>query len=158
MERRPLVGIVMGSPTDSETMLAAKSVLDEFDIRAEVRIMSAHRTPEEVSIWARGAAAKGLQVIIAAAGLAAHLAGVVAAHTVLPVIGVPMDGGPLQGLDALLSTVQMPRGTPVATVAIGKAGAVNAALLAVRMLALHEPELQKKLESYQQKTAQSLLE
>jgi phosphoribosylaminoimidazole carboxylase PurE protein len=152
-----LVGIVMGSVSDSETMSVAKKVLDDFGISVEMRILSAHRTPDEVTQWASGARESGIKVIIAAAGLAAHLAGVTSAHTVLPVIGVPMDGGPLKGLDALLSTVQMPKGTPVGTVAIGKPGAINAALLALRILGLGDAELQNKLEGYQRLIAEEVL-
>lgn len=152
-QTKPVVGLIMGSVSDLETMKAAKDILTSFAVPSEMRVLSAHRTPGEVVAWAKQAREAGLKVIIAGAGLAAHLAGVVAANTLLPVIGVPMEGGPLKGLDALLSTVQMPKGTPVATVAIGKGGAGNAALLALRILALNDSELEKKLQSFQEQTA-----
>jgi phosphoribosylaminoimidazole carboxylase PurE protein len=155
--KHALVGIVMGSASDGEIMSVAKKMLDDFGIPVEMRILSAHRTPDEVTQWASRARESGIKVIIAAAGLAAHLAGVTSAHTILPVIGVPMEGGPLKGLDALLSTVQMPKGTPVATVAIGNPGAINAALLALRILGLGDAELQNKLEDYQRQIAEEVL-
>ncbi|MDB4964825.1 MAG: purE [Myxococcales bacterium] len=139
------VGIVLGSHNDLEVMKVAKTTLEELGIGAELRILSAHRTPEEATGYARDAEGKGIQVVIAAAGLAAHLAGAMVAHTILPVIGVPLSAGTLGGLDSLLSTVQMPPGLPVATVAIG--GAQNAALLAAAILALSDPELNKKLKA-----------
>lgn len=139
----PLVGVIMGSRSDWETMQHAVSTLESLGIPVEARALSAHRTPHEVAEWASGAEERGLEVIIAAAGGAAHLAGVVAAHTVLPVLGVPMKGWSLDGLDSLLSTVQMPRGVPVGTLAIGKAGAVNAALLAAQILGNKRPELRE---------------
>ncbi len=145
------VGIVMGSKSDLETMKLTKDTLEELGISCEMKVLSAHRTPEETRQWALAAEENGIKVIIAAAGLAAHLAGVVAAITTLPVIGVPLGGGPLNGFDALLSTVQMPTGTPVATVAIGSHGAKNAALLAARILALSDKELTKTLLSYKEK-------
>jgi phosphoribosylamine--glycine ligase len=151
------VGLVMGSSSDAETMKAAYEVLESLGIASEVRVLSAHRTPTEAISWVSGARERGIRVIIAAAGLAAHLAGIAAAHTTLPVIGVPMEGGPLKGLDALLSTVQMPKGTPVATVAIGKAGAANAALLAARILAVENEKLTSALEAYQRKLADEVL-
>ncbi len=126
-------------------MKECAGVLDQFGIAYEQQVMSAHRTPAKVAAYARDAAGRGLQVLIAGAGLAAHLAGALAAHTVLPVIGVPIDAGTLGGLDALLATVQMPTGVPVATVAIGKPGAKNAAWLALQILALHDPALAEKL-------------
>ena len=141
----PLVGILMGSDSDLPTMGEAAKVLREFDIPFEIHISSAHRTPDRVIRFARDAEKRGLRVLIAGAGGAAHLAGVTAAHTLLPVIGVPMEGGALHGLDALLSTVQMPGGIPVATVAIGKSGARNAGLLAVQILALSDPGLRRDL-------------
>jgi len=141
----PLVGILMGSDSDLPTMGEAAKVLREFDIPFEIHISSAHRTPDRVIRFARDAEKRGLRVLIAGAGGAAHLAGVTAAHTLLPVIGVPMEGGALHGLDALLSTVQMPGGIPVATVAIGKPGARNAGLLAVQILALTDPWLRRNL-------------
>lgn len=150
---KPLVGILMGSDSDLPTMQEAAKLLEEFGVPFEMHIASAHRTPERVMRYARGAAGRGLQVLIAGAGGAAHLAGVLAAHVTLPVIGVPMEGGSLGGLDALLSTVQMPGGIPVATVAIGRAGARNAALLAVQILALTSPPLAKKLTAYRSRLA-----
>ena len=135
------VAILMGSDSDWPTMQATTEVLDSFSISFEVRISSAHRTPRETIDYVQDAEQRGCKLFICAAGLAAHLAGAVAAHTTKPVIGVPMDGGPLRGFDALLSTVQMPGGVPVATVAIGKAGAKNAGYLAAQMLALGDEAL-----------------
>ncbi len=152
-----LVGIVMGSTSDWETMKAAAKMLDEFGVAYEAKAMSAHRTPKAVAEWAEGAAGRGMKTIIAAAGAAAHLAGVVAAHTTLPVLGVPMPSKHLQGLDSLLSTVQMPKGIPVATLAIGEAGAANAALFAVAMLALSDPALQKKLSEFRARQTEAVL-
>ena len=152
-----LVGIVMGSTSDWETMQAAAKILDEFGVAYEAKALSAHRTPQAVSEWASGAAARGMKAIIAAAGGAAHLAGVVAAHTTLPVLGVPMPSKHLQGLDSLLSTVQMPKGIPVATFAIGEAGAANAALFAVAMLALSDTGLAAKLDEFRRKQTESVL-
>lgn len=139
------VAIVMGSKSDWPIMKEAFLTLKKFGVTAEVRVQSAHRTPDEAAALARTAADRGLKVIIAAAGCAAHLAGVLSANTTLPVIGVPLPGGALDGLDALLSTVQMPGGIPVATMAIGKAGAVNAALFAIEILSLSNPELREAL-------------
>ena len=153
-----LVRILIGSKSDAETMSHCRRQLDEFSISNEIRVLSAHRTPVEAAQWVSEAKDAGVKVIIAAAGLAAHLAGVCAAHTTLPVIGVPMEGGPLNGFDALLSTVQMPKGTPVASVAIGKAGAINAALFAVRILALENPDLAKQLVDYQAATVKEILQ
>jgi len=144
----PLVGIILGSRTDLDTLASGTELLDAFGIPYEMRILSAHRTPDETAAWAKGAEGRGLEVIIAAAGLAAHLPGVVAAQTVLPVLGVPVEGGALNGLDALLSIVQMPKGVPVGTLAIGKHGAANAALLAAAILAAKRPELRDKLRSW----------
>lgn len=141
----PLVGIVFGSASDEPVMKECAAVLERFGVPYELNVMSAHRTPERVAEYARSAAGRGLKVLIAGAGLAAHLAGAVAAHSLLPVIGVPLDAGSLGGLDALLSTVQMPAGVPVATVAIGKAGAKNAAWLALRILALQDTQLAARL-------------
>ena len=152
-EPRPLVGVIMGSKSDWDTMCQADEILTRFGVPHQCRVLSAHRTPAPTSEYASNAAAQGLQVIIAAAGGAAHLAGVVAAHTTLPVIGVPMQTAALGGLDSLLSTVQMPKGIPVATVAIGAGGAANAALLAVAILALSRPELQAKLIAYRAEIA-----
>src|SRR6516165_3326130 len=144
----PQVGIVMGSKSDWDTMRHADDILTRFDIAHECRIVSAHRTPVMMAEYASGAAGRGLEVIIAGAGGAAHLPGMVAAHTVLPVIGVPVKSASLNGLDSLLSIVQMPKGVPVATVAIGAAGAANAGLLAVAILATSRPELRQRLQAY----------
>src|SRR4029077_15473342 len=140
-----VIGIVMGSTSDWETMKAAANVLEEFGVPYDAKAMSAHRTPHAVAEWASGAPKNGMKAIIAPAGGAAHLAGVVAAHTTLPVLGVPMPSKHLGGLDSLLSTVQMPKGIPVATLAIGEAGAANAALFAVAILALSDSSIDKKL-------------
>ena len=153
----PLVGIVMGSTSDWETMKLAAKVLEEFGVPYEAKAMSAHRTPKAVAAWAEGAARKGMKAIIAAAGGAAHLAGVVAAHTTLPVLGVPMPSKHLQGLDSLLSTVQMPKGIPVATFAIGEPGAANAALFAVALLALADSRMQKKLTEFRTRQTEAVL-
>ncbi|MCC6221317.1 MAG: 5-(carboxyamino)imidazole ribonucleotide mutase [Deltaproteobacteria bacterium] len=151
------VSIVMGSESDKALMQAARDTLSEFGIGSEWRILSAHRTPDQAISWIREAEARGIKVIIAAAGLAAHLAGVAAANSILPVLGVPCDGGPLNGMDALLSTVQMPKGTPVGTLAIGKAGAVNAALLSLRILALSDSSLRQKLIAHKARLAEEVL-
>ena len=142
----PSVGIVMGSASDLPKLEKAVEVLKGLGIGVEVRVMSAHRTPEDVGAWAASAASRGLRVLLAAAGGAAHLAGAVAARTLLPVIGIPIATEPFQGLDSLLSTVQMPPGVPVATVSAGAWGAENAALLAAQILALSDPELRARLE------------
>jgi phosphoribosylaminoimidazole carboxylase PurE protein len=144
----PKVGIVMGSDSDWEVMSAAASRLETFGVAYEVQVISAHRAPGKTAAYATGARERGLQVIIAGAGAAAHLAGVVAAHTMLPVIGVPLDATGLHGLDALLATVQMPAGVPVATVAIGKSGAENAAILAAQILALNDAALATRLDEF----------
>jgi 5-(carboxyamino)imidazole ribonucleotide mutase len=149
--RSPQVGIVMGSDSDWPKIKAVAVALEEFDIAYEVRVMSAHRTPEIVRQYAVSAASRGLKVVIAAAGGAAHLAGVVASHTVLPVIGIPVPTEMLGGLDSLLSTVQMPADVPVATVAVGMGGPRNAGLLAVQILALANPALQEKVAAMKQK-------
>jgi 5-(carboxyamino)imidazole ribonucleotide mutase len=141
----PFVAILMGSDSDLDTMQSAVEVLDKLGIAREVRVLSAHRTPDATHAFVKEADARGCSAFIAAAGMAAHLAGTVAALTVKPVIGVPIDSGPLKGQDALLSTVQMPGGIPVATVAIGKAGAKNAAYLAAQIIALSDPALAQKL-------------
>ena len=153
----PQVGILMGSASDWGTMKSAADTLEELGIAHEARVLSAHRTPAETAEYASTAEARGLGVIIAAAGGAAHLAGVVAAHTLLPVIGVPMQAWSLDGLDSLLSTVQMPRGIPVATVAIGKAGAVNAAILAAQILATADPALRDTLRQRREAQAAEIL-
>src|SRR4051794_40618835 len=145
---RPLVGILMGSKNDWETMQAAGKILDEFGISYEAKVASAHRSPELVAEFAKSAESRGLEVMIGAAGLAAHLAGVIASMTLLPVLGVPMQGNAVGGLDALLAMAQMPGGVPVGTLAIGSPGAKNAALLAIRILANSRPELRQKLREY----------
>lgn len=151
--KKAIVGIVMGSDSDLSVMKEAAKVLSDFKIPYEVTIASAHRSPERTSKYARSAEERGLKVIIAGAGWAAHLAGVVASETVLPVIGVPIDSSPLKGMDALLSTVQMPGGIPVATVSIGKSGAKNAGLLAVEILALGDERLREELKALRKKMA-----
>ena len=153
----PLIGIVMGSASDWETMKAAAMMMEEFGVPYEAKAMSAHSTPQAVASWTQAAAGSGMKVIIAAAGGAAHLAGVIAAHTTLPVLGVPMESKHLKGLDSLLSTVQMPKGIPVATFAIGEAGAANAALFAVAVLALSDPVFRKKLSGFRAKQTEAVL-
>lgn len=155
---KPLVAILMGSDSDLEIMNEAAAVLKDFGIASEMQVLSAHRSPELVSQFASKAKDNGLKVIIAGAGGAAHLAGVVAAHTTLPVIGVPINSTPLNGLDSLLATVQMPAGIPVATVAVGKPGARNAGILAVQMLALADSGLAKKLSEHKKKLADGVAE
>ena len=149
--RKSEVGIVMGSDSDWPVVQKAVVVFNEFGILCETRVISAHRTPDLAATYARTASRRGLKIIIAAAGGAAHLGGVLAAHTSLPVIGIPVAGGALNGLDALLATVQMPSGVPVATVTLGSAGPINAAVLAVKILAISRPGLDKKVKSYRQK-------
>ncbi len=144
-DKAPLVSILMGSTSDWETMIEAKKVLDEFGVPSEALVLSAHRTPDAAFAHSANAVERGLKVIIAGAGGAAHLAGVLAAKTILPVIGVPCSTTSLLGLDSLLAIVQMPKGTPVATVAVGKPGAANAGFLAVQILALSDPALAKRL-------------
>ncbi|HUU42458.1 MAG TPA: 5-(carboxyamino)imidazole ribonucleotide mutase [Planctomycetota bacterium] len=150
------VAVVMGSDSDLPVVSVTVELLKEFGLGCEVRVMSAHRTPDEVHAWATGAESRGVKVIIAAAGGAAHLAGVIASQTTLPVIGIPMESAALSGLDSLLSTVQMPAGVPVATVAIGKAGATNAAVLALQILALADDALRKKLTDYKTSLAEKV--
>ena len=152
-EPAPLVGIIMGSKSDWDTMRHAAEILERFGVPHESKVVSAHRTPKLAAEYASTAESRGLQVIIAGAGGAAHLAGVVAAYTVAPVIGVPMQSAALNGLDSLLSIVQMPKGVPVATVAIGASGAANAGLLAVAILATSRPELRTKLQAYRDEMA-----
>jgi len=154
----PLVSVVMGSDSDLPVMEEAAAILKAFQIPYELYLTSAHRAPERTAVYAREAASRGIKVIIAGAGAAAHLAGVIASHTHLPVIGVPLMANSLGGLDALLSTVQMPGGVPVGTMAIGKAGAINAALLAVRILALCDQNLVEKLKEYQENLAREVEE
>ena len=156
MSKQALVSIVMGSDSDLEVMREAAKALDDFGIAYEIDITSAHRSPARTSEFARQAAGRGIKVIIAGAGGAAHLAGVIAAETTLPVIGVPMPSSSLQGLDALLATVQMPAGIPVATLAIGKAGATNAGILAAQILALGDATIAKKLAAHKEKLARSV--
>ena len=144
----PLVGVIMGSKSDWETMTHTVDMLAHFEVDHEFRIVSAHRTPEWMREYAAAAEERGLEVIIAGAGGAAHLPGMVAAFTTIPVLGVPMESQALKGMDSLLSIVQMPAGVPVATLAIGKAGAINAALLAIAILANKRPELRKKLHAF----------
>ena len=156
-DANPLVLVIMGSTSDWEVMRNCSDTLTRFGVAHECRVLSAHRTPVETAACVSTAEERGIEVIIAAAGMAAHLAGAVAAHTTLPVLGVPMKGGVMDGLDALLSTVQMPRGIPVATPAIGKAGAVNAAILAVQILAGSRPELRAKLKADRRAQAGKIL-
>jgi 5-(carboxyamino)imidazole ribonucleotide mutase len=151
-----LVSIVMGSDSDLPVLKETMIVLKDFDIPYEVVLTSAHRSPERTTSFAKGAARRGIKVIIVGAGAAAHLAGVIASQTTLPVIGIPVDSTSLAGLDALLSTVQMPGGIPVASMAIGKAGARNAAVLSARILALKDREIEKKLIAYAKKMAREI--
>lgn len=153
---KPLVGVVMGSASDWEVMNQAVKVLKEFDVACEAKVMSAHRTPDLVLEYVRAAPGRGIKCFIAGAGGAAHLAGVIAGHTTLPVLGVPMPSKHLNGMDSLLSTVQMPKGIPVATFAIGEAGAINAALFAVSMLAIEDASLAKKLAGHRAKQAKAV--
>jgi 5-(carboxyamino)imidazole ribonucleotide mutase len=153
----PLVGILMGSRSDWETMRHASETLDRFAVPHEKRVLSAHRTPEEATRYAREAEGRGIEVLIAGAGGAAHLAGVVAGNSLLPVFGVPIETTALNGLDSLLSTVQMPGGIPVGTLAIGKAGATNAALLAIAVLAGKRPELRARIRAFREEQAAKVL-
>ena len=152
-----LVGIIMGSRSDWETMRHASETLLQFGVSHECRVLSAHRTPQATAEYLSGVEGRGIQVVIAAAGGAAHLAGVAAAHTIVPVLGVPMESASLKGLDSLLSTVQMPGGIPVGTLAIGKPGAVNAALFAVAILARSRPELAERLHEFRKEQAEKIL-
>ncbi|QQS46321.1 MAG: 5-(carboxyamino)imidazole ribonucleotide mutase [Acidobacteriota bacterium] len=154
---QPLVAVIMGSKSDWETMRHAVEMLDSFDVPRECRIVSAHRTPALMAEFAAGAEARGIEVIIAGAGGSAHLPGMVAAQTLLPVLGVPVESHALKGLDSLLSIVQMPGGIPVGTLAIGKAGAVNAALLAVAILANSRPDLREKLRQFREEQTSRVL-
>jgi phosphoribosylaminoimidazole carboxylase PurE protein len=156
MEKNIQVAIVMGSKSDWPVLEHTVETLKKFGIESTVRIMSAHRTPHEAAEFAENAAQNGIKIIIGAAGGAAHLAGVLAGHTTLPVIGIPVKGWALDGMDSLLATVQMPKGVPVATVAIGKAGAINAAVLSAQILALSNPELQEKLKKFKQTMAEEV--
>src|SRR5579864_6029393 len=156
-DQMPVVGIIMGSQSDWETMREAHKILEEFDVAHEYRVLSAHRAPAAVTEYATTAEQRGLKIIIGAAGGAAHLAGVLAAQTLLPVLGVPIESQSLKGMDSLLSTVQMPGGIPVGTLAIGKAGAKNAALLAIAMLANSRPDLREKLRDFRKKQTEQVL-
>jgi 5-(carboxyamino)imidazole ribonucleotide mutase len=153
----PLIGILMGSKSDWETMKHCAQTLHDLDIPYVAHVASAHRTPDKVADFCKGAESQGMKVLIAAAGGAAHLAGVCASTTHLPVLGVPMKGWAVEGLDALLSTVQMPSGIPVGTLAIGKAGAINAALLAVSILALSDPEIKEKYLAFRKAATEKAL-
>jgi phosphoribosylaminoimidazole carboxylase PurE protein len=152
----PIVSVVMGSDSDFPIMSETIKVLEDFRIPHEVFLTSAHRSPERTTSFAKGAAKKGIKVVIVGAGAAAHLAGVIASQSLLPVIGIPIDATALGGIDALLSIAQMPGGVPVATMAVGRAGAKNAALLAIRILAVEDKSLQKKLQAFIQKMAQDI--
>lgn len=154
----PFVAILMGSKSDLETMQAGAEILKSLQIPYEIKITSAHRTPAQTQGYIRDAEARGCQIFIAGAGLAAHLAGATAAHTIKPVIGVPIDSGPLQGMDSLLATVQMPAGIPVATVAIGRTGAKNAAYLAAQILSLQDEGLAQRLKQEREANVQKVLE
>lgn len=156
-ESKPLVGIILGSKSDWETMRHAADTLAQFGVPHETQIVSAHRTPDRMREYATTAEGRGLEVIIAGAGGAAHLPGMTASHTVLPVFGVPVQSHALNGLDSLLSIVQMPGGVPVGTTAVGKAGAINAALLAVAVLANSRPELRRKLHEFRQEQTARVL-
>jgi 5-(carboxyamino)imidazole ribonucleotide mutase len=158
MSEKPLVGVVMGSKSDYEVLLAAIEILRALEIPCEARVLSAHRTPDELSDYVESARARGLRVLIAGAGGAAHLAGVMASKTLLPVLGVPISATPLNGMDSLLSIVQMPKGIPVGTLAIGKPGAANAALFAAEILALSDAALYERLAAWRLARAQEVLE
>ena len=155
--RAPLVGVIMGSRSDLDTMSAAREMLDELGVPHEMKVVSAHRTPDWMMEYARGAEARGLQVIVAGAGGAAHLPGMVATSTVLPVLGVPIEATPLRGMDALLSIVQMPKGVPVGTLAVGRAGAANAALLAAQIVGAHHPEIRERVRAWRRKRTEAVL-
>jgi 5-(carboxyamino)imidazole ribonucleotide mutase len=155
-KKKATVAIIMGSKSDWPVLEHTVNTLKEFGVESTVKIMSAHRTPHDAADFAQNATSNGYKVIIGAAGGAAHLAGVLAGHTILPVIGIPVKGWALDGMDSLLSTVQMPKGVPVATVAIGKAGAINAAVLAVQMMAIADPDLQNKLTTYKKNMAEEV--
>ncbi|MGC8492911.1 MAG: 5-(carboxyamino)imidazole ribonucleotide mutase [Syntrophobacteraceae bacterium] len=155
--KNPLVSIIMGSKSDVPVMESAARILEKFEIAYEMRILSAHRTPDQAAEYVRGLEQRGVRVLIAGAGWAAHLAGVSAAHTTLPVIGVPIDSSPLNGMDALLSTVQMPPGVPVATMSIGKGGAHNAAVFAVRILSLLDTALAQRYRAFIENMAQEVM-
>ena len=156
-ETKPLVAVLMGSKSDWDTMRQTDEMLTRFDVPHECRVLSAHRTPAETAEYVSQAEGRGVEVVIAAAGGAAHLAGVCAAHTLLPVLGVPMESASLKGMDSLLSTVQMPAGIPVGTLAIGPAGARNAALLAIAILANRRPELRERLRQFRAEQSAKVL-
>ena len=153
----PKIGILMGSKSDADIMGEAARILEEFGVPHEMKVLSAHRTPQETSEYAQSAESRGIQALIAGAGYAAHLAGALAAHCTLPIIGVPLNASSLKGLDSLLSTVQMPKGIPVACMGIGKAGAINSALFAVQILSRSDPALAQKLKEYREKMRQEIL-
>jgi phosphoribosylaminoimidazole carboxylase PurE protein len=153
----PKVGILMGSKSDAGVMKGAAKILEEFEIPYDMKVRSAHRTPQETAEFVQSAESRGIQVLIAGAGFAAHLAGAMAAHTTLPVIAVPLDSSPLQGLDSLLASVQMPEGVPVACMTIGKAGAVNAALFAIQILSVSDTQLAAKFKEYRKKMREKTL-
>ena len=155
---KPVVGIIMGSDSDASVMQEAAKILKQFEISYEIGVYSAHRSPHRTLEYVRSARERGLKVIIAGAGSSAHLAGVTAAETTLPVIGVPIDGSPLSGFDALMSTVQMPPGVPVATMGVGKSGATNAGILAAQILALSDEKLTKKLAEYKDRLEKAVAE
>ena len=153
----PKVGILMGSKSDLGVMKGAATTLEQFEVPFDMKVRSAHRTPQETAEYVRSAESRGIQVLIAGAGFAAHLAGALAAHSSLPIIAIPLDSSPLQGLDSLLASVQMPQGVPVACMTIGKAGAVNAALFAIQILSLSDPDLAEKFREYRKKLREKTL-
>ncbi|MEE2839355.1 MAG: 5-(carboxyamino)imidazole ribonucleotide mutase [Acidobacteriota bacterium] len=153
----PKVGILMGSKSDLGVMEGAAKTLEQFEVPFDMKVRSAHRTPQETAEYVGSAESRGIQVLIAGAGFAAHLAGALAAHSSLPIIAVPLDSSPLQGLDSLLASVQMPQGVPVACMTIGKAGAVNAALFAIQILSLSDPDLAEKFREYRKKLREKTL-
>lgn len=155
--KKPLVGIIMGSQSDWETMRHASGMLKDFGVAHECRVVSAHRTPRWMADYAASAESRGIQVVIAGAGGAAHLPGMTASHTILPVLGVPVQSRALKGLDSLLSIAQMPAGIPVGTLAIGEAGAKNAALLAISILSLSHPPLRKRLRAFRERQTRKVL-
>jgi 5-(carboxyamino)imidazole ribonucleotide mutase len=155
---RPAVGVIMGSQSDFSTMMAASELLTELEVEHEVRIVSAHRTPDRMMEYAKGARERGLKVIIAGAGGAAHLPGMVAANTTLPVLGVPIPATLLNGMDSLLSIVQMPKGVPVGTLAIGKPGAANAAILAASILSIEDPALAQRLDEWRKRRSSEVMD
>jgi 5-(carboxyamino)imidazole ribonucleotide mutase len=158
MDAQPIIGVIMGSTSDWETMKHAADLLKEFDVAHECRVVSAHRTPQWLAEYASSAESRGLKIIIAGAGGAAHLPGMAAAQTILPVLGVPVESATMKGIDSLYSIVQMPGGIPVGTLAIGKAGAKNAALLAIAMLSMNDDTLREKLRAYREAQTSSVLE